>query len=519
MNITVAVLASLLVTQAQTPLVDTVDVSIVSVDVNVTDRSGRHAGGLTADDFEVLYDGKRQPLTHFAEITPSSPEPQKRSVAVFIDDIHQTTRGVERERLVAHLKRFFRENVRPGDAVAIVEWRGKMDVTQTYTDDVAAIERALEAIGTRRVDLKADEWTALAVVERAKMWTRIYSGDTYLQRGTSIASESLSLVERDLATMRAKAAALRALVGTLAEREGRKALLFVADGFSPGTEFMFSPVERSMGFDKSAAQVRTSVIRTANAANVTIYGFFPAGAVRDETSTAGDDFAARHAARRGSSRAAFTASRDALSHLASATGGTVAMSVAEIARVLPQVSRDLGAYYSVAFRASAEPSPAKKLEVKTKRRGLVVRARREVVIEDDDDKLQRRLLATLIDPPHTRGDLPWRFVSAPPREEKGRRVYTFRLQIPVRALTALPNGATHSGAFLVYVTAGGEVSRNREAFDISEGDLERVRRGIFTYDLQIETSPEDTRIAIAVVDDIAKRHGIVRLDLPLDVPR
>lgn len=513
MNATAAVLASLLL--AQTQLTENVDVSIVSLDVNVTDRGGHHVGGLTAADFEVLHDGKRQQLSHFAEYTPASPEPQKRNVAVFIDDIHQTTRGAERERLFTDLKQFFRGNVRPGDGVAIVEWRGTIQIAQPYTDDIAAIERALDEIAARRPSAQVDEWTNLAVTERAKMWVRIYSGDTSMVRGSSVAAESMSLIERELATMRAKSAALRALVGTLAVRDGRRALLFLAHRYSPGTEFLFNPVEGSMGYGRTAGQLRTSVTRAANAANVTIYGFFPEGAVRDETATAMDDFAARHAGRRMSSRAAYNSSRGALSHLAKATGGMIATSVAEIGRVLPRVSEDLGAYYSIAFPAPGSSPRAGRLEVRTKRSELTVRTRRELVIESEEEKLQRTLLATLFEPPHTRGELAWRFVASQPRERDGRRVYPFRLQIPVRALTALPSGANRSGAFVVYVTAGGEVSRDRRTFEIPEADLERVRGGILTYDVEIETRPEATKVAIAVLDDVARRYGIVRIDLPL----
>jgi VWFA-related protein len=519
MNITAAVLASLLLAQvqAQVPVTENIDVSIVSLDVNVTDREGNHVRGLTADDLEVLHDGKVQPLTHFAEFTPESREPQKRNVAVFFDDIHQTTRGADRKRLFSDLKTFFRQNIRPGDGVAIVEWRDRMHVTQPYTDDIAAIERALDEIASRRPGAQVDEWTALAVTERAKMWARIKAGDSAAQNGVSISSESMSLVERDLARMRSKAAGLRGILGTLAARDGRRALLFLAHRFSPGSEFMFSPVERSMGYDKTAGGVRMSVVRAAHAANATIYGFLPEGAARDETATSADDFTARHAGRRRSSRIAYAASKGALGHLAHATGGAIATSVAEISRVLPEVSEDLGSYYSIAFRANADSTAAERLEVRTKRPELTVRARNEYVVETDEEKMERAIAASLFDPPGVRGDLPWRFHVSQPRASRGKRTYPFRLEIPVRALTALPQGATHNGAFVVYVTAGGEMSRSRKTFEIPEADFARVRGGVFTYDLEIETRDEETKIAIAIVDDVARRHGIIRLDLPLDV--
>ena len=59
------------------------------------------------------------------------------------------------------------------------------------------------------------------------------------------------------------------------------------------------------------------------------------------------------------------------------------------------------------------------------------------------------------------------------------------------------------------------MSRDRRTFEIPEADLERVRGGILTYDVEIETRPEATKDAIAVLDDVARRYGIVRIDLPL----
>jgi VWFA-related protein len=510
------VLASVLAVQS--PYTESLDVSVVSFDVNVTDRAGRPVPGLAAEDFEVVCDGQVQPLTHFSESTLAG-ETSRRAVTVFVDDIHQTTRGVERDRLFADLKSFLRDNVRSGDAAAVVEWRGAMHVTQTYTDDLAALERALDAVAARKPAVAPDEWTALAVIERAKMWSRIASGDpggalAPLQQGNA---ESMALAERAMAEMRAKSMALRAVAGSLATRDGRRALLFVSHRFSDvaGAEYLFHRAERTMGY--STKELQDSVIEAANAANVAVYSFYPEGPPRDEVASAADDFVARHHGRRWSARTAFNNEKVALEKLAGSTGGIVALNAAEIRRSLPRVADDLQSYYSMAFRLR-DPSPgARRLEVRARRPNLVVRAPRELVVESDESRLQRTIAASLFDPQGTRGDLPWRFVTSEPRIDGRKRVYTFRLQIPVRLLTATPAGATRSGAFLVYFTAGGEMATSRRPFEIPEGDLDRVRAGIFTYDLVIETRAEDTRVAIAVVDEVSRRHGIVRLDLPLPI--
>src|SRR5207245_6636966 len=51
---------------------ETIEVSLVNLDVFVTDRTGQRVHALTKDDFEILENGVRQPITNFAEYTHES---------------------------------------------------------------------------------------------------------------------------------------------------------------------------------------------------------------------------------------------------------------------------------------------------------------------------------------------------------------------------------------------------------------------------------------------------------------
>src|SRR5258706_15412642 len=52
-----------------------VTVNLVQVDAVVTDNKGKQVTNLTADDFEVLQDGKRQKITKFSYISTAAPTP------------------------------------------------------------------------------------------------------------------------------------------------------------------------------------------------------------------------------------------------------------------------------------------------------------------------------------------------------------------------------------------------------------------------------------------------------------
>jgi VWFA-related protein len=113
---------------APPPLVEKIDVSVVNVDVSVTDRQGQPVSGLTRDDFQVFEDGKPQPITNFylvenarvhsdksanaaAEATP--PEQRfRRKVLVLVDNANTTKRG--RDQALAKLEQFIDQHFDDG---------------------------------------------------------------------------------------------------------------------------------------------------------------------------------------------------------------------------------------------------------------------------------------------------------------------------------------------------------------------------------------------------------------------
>src|SRR5207244_9008087 len=100
-----AILLLPLLASAQKPPIpaigESIEVSIVNVDVFVTTKDGQRVHGLTQNDFEIFENGVRQPITNFAEYEGSAKEetatpstntsapaiapPQERTVILFFD--------------------------------------------------------------------------------------------------------------------------------------------------------------------------------------------------------------------------------------------------------------------------------------------------------------------------------------------------------------------------------------------------------------------------------------------------
>src|SRR5450755_2229057 len=101
------------------PLVERVNVSVINVDVTVTNRAGAPVTDLSPDDFEVLEDGKPQKITNFYVVdhaavrdelagsnpAPSAPPTRFRRKAVLLVDNHFIDKKRRNDALV-QLRKF-----------------------------------------------------------------------------------------------------------------------------------------------------------------------------------------------------------------------------------------------------------------------------------------------------------------------------------------------------------------------------------------------------------------------------
>src|SRR3954470_1065003 len=112
---------------APAPLVEKIDVSVVNVDVTVTDRHGQPVSNLTRNDFEILEDGKPQPISNFYLVENSSVRGEKTEaveaaaprrqrfrpkVLVLVDNLNTNKRA--RHRGLAKLEQFIDQHFDDG---------------------------------------------------------------------------------------------------------------------------------------------------------------------------------------------------------------------------------------------------------------------------------------------------------------------------------------------------------------------------------------------------------------------
>src|SRR5580698_1001322 len=169
--------------QAQEPAsppatVFSVSTTLIQIDSVVTDSKGHPVTDLKADDFQVLVDGKPQPITNFSYIHLDSPDvnrsslsphsidrplasanpadvlkPQdvRRSLVLVVDDLSLSFESMDTVRRT--LRKFVGEQMQPGDLVALWETGRSNNVFKQFTSDKRVLQAAVENLRCNLVGL------------------------------------------------------------------------------------------------------------------------------------------------------------------------------------------------------------------------------------------------------------------------------------------------------------------------------------------------------------------------------
>ena len=116
-----------------------VDVKLVNVFVNVTDKTGAIVGGLTRDDFRISEDNRPQTISIFER---QSEMPLNLTLAI------DTSGSVFKDRQLEHdaAKRFVHALLRPQDKISLLEFATYVTERTAFTNRVSLIDRGLDQL-------------------------------------------------------------------------------------------------------------------------------------------------------------------------------------------------------------------------------------------------------------------------------------------------------------------------------------------------------------------------------------
>ncbi len=326
-------------------------VEAVQVDVFVTDRDGNPVRDLRLEDFELLEDGKPQTITSFSEVIipinappPFSPGTPRLDVAtnsggegrlyvIALDEVGADLALRARHFLTTFIERHFEPN------------------------DVGVVVNVGRALSAAAQDFTSDRGLLLAAINR-------------LQGGWGVPPETPGEPwrrDRSPLAQRARAAALKGLIASLAGIHGRrKALIYITEEVGDAYSVIdYKGGVRSLEFDDLRAAM-TEAMR----GGVAFYTIDPCGL------TAGG-FLGETAANVAGVCDADLERMAAFRKLSEATGGFAVVNSNSFGQALERMVKENSNYYLLGFTSTNDRRDGRyrRLEVRAKRPGLTVRAR------------------------------------------------------------------------------------------------------------------------------------------------
>jgi VWFA-related protein len=526
--------------------------TLVQVDAVVTDGKGRNIADLAPDDFQVLIDGRAQPLTHFSYVRLSTaapttspareaksgpvlppppsaqlrPEDVRRTVVLMVDDLGLSFESMALVR--NSLRKFIENQMQPGDLAAVLRTGSGSGALQQFTGDKRILLSVIDGLRWnprgrsgvspfeplgRYSDLaqrlggggaRGDDWQSLDVRYE-------------VQNGMNSTIGTLGAVSHTIDALR--------------EMPGRKSIVLFSDGM-----IMFSPAGAGPGidgYDEVLAAMRKLIDR-ANRAGTVIYTIQATGLQSAQLDAADRVLGDLHRLHRltevgriGNRDWLLNAGQQGLAYLADETGGLTYDNGNSLNFGLDRMLEDQKGYYLLGFHPPEGLFLEKNgrpgfhgLAVKVERSGLHVRSRAGFFGETDDRVAVQKprttveqMRAAMLSPFHSAG-VGLRLTALYAETPKHMPVVRNLLHIDGRDLTwsAGPDGTTATLQVIAVATGAGDVALDTVArqyvLTVPQGKLTGVIRNGTVYTLDVPVPKRGAyQIRVAVRDDASAKVG------------
>jgi len=480
------------------------EANFVEVHAIVTDKGGAFARDLTSDDFEILEDGRPQRVSTFSLIDlpverPASvvggTEPIESDVRttartfdgriylLVLDDLHTLVTRTQIVRDTA--RKFVQQYLGPGDLAAVVYTSGRSESGQELTGSLRLLTAAINRFQGQKLPSAGAEKLAIHVRE-SSMDRANSDGTTAPSRTSEGLTNALSIKDpyeqqralnatRMLNTVKNVSNWLRDVQGR------RKALLLFSEGIDYDIYQPFFIATNSGSLIQDARDAAAAAQR----ANVNVYGIDPRGLNQfgelAQISQRSDYPQLEYGTFRGALRE-LRLSQESLMSLSDETGGLAVVNAGDVVGGLGRVVLDNSRYYLLGYSSDATRWSRKfmKIEVRVKRPGLEVRARRGFMPPDPKTVAETRAieakagtspaLRAALNKPLPVGDLPFRVFAAPFRTSRAEGSLFLALEFDGRALKFQERDGRFNERIEVSIVAADERARvqggDRQEFDL-----------------------------------------------------
>ena len=382
-----------------------VDTSLVQTTVAVFDKQGVFVDGLRPEDFQLKIEGKTQAIQFFSRIaagteqerlqvaaarsgkpiTPTSAaltDYRGRTIIFFMDDFHLSAKSVQKTR--STITNFVETQMALNDYVAVASATGQIGFLQQFTNNKAVLRAAVSRLNHKpyvvhdtesipmteyaalRIDggdkdslsydanelLKANNFSSVGGAagpprgggavgtSQAVSANRQSSGMSREIAETQVRERARMILKQSTDITTNTLAGLESLLRTAAQQSGRKLVFFVSDGFYLN--------DRNTGFSAKLKEVTDAAVR----AGVVIYSLDARGLISstDVTSNRADPEGKLSRSNIGE----ITSSQDALTALASDTGGRAVLNTENLGDGINRAVRETSNYYLLSWRPDTE---------------------------------------------------------------------------------------------------------------------------------------------------------------------
>lgn len=491
---------------AQSTWFESLDVTVVNVDVIVTDSEGNPVRGLTREDFVVREDSDPVEVTNFSAVESGSlvldpdlvvpaggesagaasvEEAPRLDLMVLIDDTSLQPQSRNRliEEVVAALERI----LRPGDRVMVAVNDGNVSLVQPLTTDqpaaIAALRGQTGEVG-RAIGAQLELRAIVRDIEQAGAQDGAQGlGGGFTQSNIEGEGRAVLGAVRNYAQSRYQDAnrstgAIREWVDSLSALPGRKAVLMLSDGFSrnPAEAILEAWLRKFQDVIPSAAadamtlteydtsRLLLNLADFANANRVTLYTIGGESGVMSATSPEqrGLDPMGARVWTPALQSLEESNLRTSLATLAEHTGGRSGVGTNALRTVLAGMRSDFDDYYSLAYSPNENKSGKNrsiKVELAQPRPGYTLRFRQGYRDKTAEERLDAQALSAVLlgEGENSLGVQVGlgRLVAA----EKGLVDLPLTVKIPLANVVLVPGETHHEGRLLISLTSRDEQGR------------------------------------------------------------
>lgn len=542
-------------------LMESIDVRVVNIDVVVTDRKGRPVDGLQADDFRVFESGRPVDVSYFYAHSESgaaepveerssdgaeaaAPDGRERSaftVAIYLDE--RNLEPNQRARVAQDLAEFLATQEQGRVDLILFSYGDELEVLAGPTRDVEVVRNALldpahergSRAGQARAELRqamAQSRDAYEACERVGANSAVGGlCDPCEDAWPDMMGYARTYSANQQTRTADGASALAEVVQTLAGLEGRKAVLFLGQGYEQRAgESMFSYLADLCALERPQAQ--NEVFRTimeydstsrleqlaafANLHRVSLY-MLDAGGVRAGQSTNVDFGSTKFRPSSLNDRLFVENLQGTHTFLGEETGGRAILNTQRIGPDLENMFTELGsATYSLGFVPDHPPTGLLyrlRVELVEPGRGWRIRYRKSYVDKILTERLAERLYSTLR-LGREQNPLGVQLAASPSTDPADRRALV-SLEVPASELLLVDSGPdSREGQIRVWLAsrdADGRQSQLRQQFlDLGTEGVQPGDDGMYRFTVRMNLDPGIHTVAAGVRDEVTGRESMVR---------